>query len=101
MPNRCVVHGCNNISDMKAGICAHFSSTIKSKRGKCLRFVHTHRANLNPAERKVCGVFRPFSRAFFMEGCRQRLIPGSIPTIWEIEPGKQSSKRQNRKVSRV
>ena len=29
-----------------------------------------------------------------MEGCRRRLIPGSIPTILKIEPGKQSSKRQ-------
>ena len=36
-----------------------------------------------------------------MEGCRRRLIPGSIPTILKIEPGKQSSKRQHRKVSLV
>ena len=36
-----------------------------------------------------------------MEGCRRRLIPGSIPTIRKIEPGKQSSKRPHRKVSLV
>ena len=36
-----------------------------------------------------------------MEGCRRWLIPGSIPTILKIEPGKQSSKRQHRKVSLV
>ena len=35
-----------------------------------------------------------FSRAFHMEGCRRRLIPGSIPTIWKIEPGKQTTTPQ-------
>ena len=60
------------------------------------------------SERKVCGgcvqvhlAEECFSRAFHMEGCRRRLIPGSIPTIRKIEPGKQSSKRQHRKVSLV
>ena len=60
------------------------------------------------SERKVCGgcvqvhfMEECFSRAFHMEGYRRRLIPGSIPTIRKIEPGKQSSKRQHRKVSLV
>ena len=48
MPDRCLVHGCSNRSDMNAGISAHFSPTIKSERDTWLRFVYTHRANLNP-----------------------------------------------------
>ena len=60
------------------------------------------------SERKVCGgcvqvhfAEERFSRAFHMEGCRRRLILGSIPTIRKIELEKQSSKRQHRKVSLV
>ena len=71
MPDRCVVHGCSNRSDMNAGISAHFSLTImKSERDKWLRFVHTHRANFNPSGKFVVGVSRRgiFSRAFYMEG---------------------------------
>ena len=107
MPDRCLVHRCSNRSVMNVGISAHFSPTIKSERDTWLRFVHTHRANLNPSGTKfVAGVFSPFrgecfSRASHMEGCRRRLIPGSITTILKIEPGKQSSKRQHRKVSLV
>ena len=107
MPDRGLVHGCSNRSDMNAGISAHFSPTIKSERDTWLRFVQTHRANLNPSRIKfVAGVFSPFRRgmffrAFHMEGCRRRLIPGSIPTIRKIEPGTQSSKRQHRKVSLI
>ena len=102
MPDRCLVHGCSNRSDMNAGISAHFSPTINSERDTWLRFVHTHRA------RKVCGgcvqvhfAEECFSRAFHMEGCRRRLIPGPFPTIRKIKPGKQSSKRQHREVSLV
>ena len=106
MPDLCLVHGGSNRSDMNAGISAHFSPTIKSERDTWLRFVLTHCANLNPSGKFVAGVFSPFrggmiSRAFHMEGCRRRLIPGSSPTIRTIEPGKQSSKRQHRKVSLV
>ena len=36
MPDRCLVHGCSNRSDMNAGISAHFSRTIKSERDKWL-----------------------------------------------------------------
>ena len=60
------------------------------------------------SERKVCGgcvqvhfAEECFSRAFHMKSCRRRLIPGSIPTIRKIEPEKQSSKRQHRKVSLI
>ena len=103
MPDRGLVHGCSNRSDMNAGISAHFIPTIKSERDTWLRFVRTHRTNLNPSGKFVAGVFAEecFSRAFHMEGCRCQLIPGSIPTIRKIEPVKQSSKRQHRKVSLV
>ena len=107
VPDRCLVHGCSNRSDMNAGISAHFSPTIKSERDTWLRFVHTHHANLNPSGKFVAGVVKSilaeecFSRAFHMEGCRCRLVPSSIPTMRKIEPGKHSSKRQHRKVSLV
>ena len=106
MPDRCVVHGCSNRSNIKAGISARFSPTIKSERDKWLRFVRNHRANFNQSGKfVVCSVHfaeKCFSRAIHMEGCSRRLIPGSVPTIWKIEPGKQyNSKRQHRKVSLV
>ena len=104
MPDRCLVHGCSNRSDMNAGISAHFSPTIKSERDTWLRFGRTHRANLNPSGKFGAGVFKSISpRNVFQERshgrCRHRLIPGSIPTIRKIEPGKQSSKWQHCKVS--
>ena len=60
MPDRCVVHGFSNRSDMNAGISANLSPTIKSERDKWLRFVHSPR-ELQP-ERKVCGGCQCFSR---------------------------------------
>ena len=67
---------------------AHSTCELKSERNKvCGGCVQVHFT-------EEC-----FSRAFHMEGCCRRLIPGSIPTIRKIEPGKQSSKRQHRKVS--
>ena len=57
MPDRCLVHGCSNRSDMNAGIAAHFSPTIKSERDKWMRFArHTHSA---------AGVFSPFRGGMF------------------------------------
>ena len=47
---------------MNAGISAHFSPTMKSERDRWLRFVHTHRANLNPSGKYVAGVFKPISQ---------------------------------------
>ena len=49
MSDRCLVHGCSNRSDMNVGISAHFSPPIKSERDTWLRFLYTHRANLNPS----------------------------------------------------
>ena len=75
MPDRCLVHGCSNRSDMNAGISAHFSPTIKSERNTWLRFVHTHRANLNPSEKFVAAVFTPFrGRMFFKSVSPWRLL---------------------------
>ena len=37
-----------------------------------------------------------FSRVFYMEGCRRRLISGSIPAIWMIEPEKQTTTPQGK-----
>ena len=91
---------------MNAGISAPFSPTIKSERDTWLRYVveiRAHPPHELKSERKVCGgcvqvhfVEECFSRVFHMKGCRRRLIPGLIPTIRKIEPGKQSSKRQHR-----
>ena len=67
MPDRCLVHGCSNRSDMNAGISAHFSPTIKRERDTWLRFMHTHRANLNPSGKFVVGVFSPFRGGIFFK----------------------------------
>ena len=68
MPDRCLVHGCSNRSDMNAGISAHFSPTIKSERDTWLRFGRTHRANLNPSGKFGAGVFKSISpRKVFQE----------------------------------
>ena len=68
--------------------------------------IRAHSPRELKSEQKVCGgcvqvhfAEECFSRAFHMEGCCRRPIPGSIPTIRKIEPGKQSSRRQHRKVS--
>ena len=67
MPDRCLVHGCSNRSDMNAGISAHFSPTIKSERDTWLRFVHTHRANLNPSVKFVRVCSSPFRGGMFFK----------------------------------
>ena len=68
MPDRCLIHGCSNRSDMDAGISAHFSPTIKSERDTWLIFLHTHRANLNPSGIKfVADVFSQFRRGMFFK----------------------------------
>ena len=97
MSDRCVIHGCNNRSDMDAGISTHFSPTIKSERDKWFSEIRTHSPREFQSKRKVCGGCQVhfaeeyFSRAFHMEGCCRGLIPRSIPTILKIEPGKQTT----------
>ena len=81
VPDRCVVHGCSNRSDMNAGISAHFSLTImKSERDKWLRFVHTHRANFNPSGNFVAGVSPFRGGTFFKSVLCGRL--SSSPYSW-------------------
>ena len=69
--------------------------------------IRAHSTRELQPERKVCGGCQSilqksvFQEPFHIKGCRRRLIPGLIPTIWKIDPGKQSSKRQHRKVSLV
>ena len=61
--------------------------------------------NLNPSRLKfVAGVFSPFRRGLFFKSVLHGRLSSLayswlIPTIRKIEPGKQSSKRQHRKVS--
>ena len=105
MPDRCLVHGYSNRPDMNAGISAHFSPKTKSERDTWLRFVHTQRANLNPSGKFVAGVFKAISRRnVFQERFTSKavvigLFLAQSPTIRKIEPRKQSSKQQHRKVS--
>ena len=80
MPDRCVVHGCSNRSDMNAGICAHFSPTIKSERDKWLRFVHTHRTNLNTSGKFVAGVLSPFCGGMFFKSVSHERLSSSAYT---------------------
>ena len=67
MPDRCLVHGCSNRSDMNAGISAHFSPTVTSERDTWLRFVHTHRANLNQVESLWWVCSSPFRGGMFFK----------------------------------
>ena len=106
MPDRCLVHGCSNRSDMNAGISAHFSPTIKSERDTWLRFVHTHRANLNPSGKFVVGVFKSISlKNVFQERFTWKAVVVGLFLVQFLQYGrssqKQSSKRQHRKVSVV
>ena len=78
MPDRGLVHGCSNTSDMNAGFSAHFSPTIKREQDTGLRFVHTHRANLNPSGIKfVAGVFSPFHRGMFFKSVSHARLSSS------------------------
>ena len=77
---------------MNASISALFSPTIKSERDKWLRFVHTHRAIELQLERKVCDGCQSIS----LWNVFRRLISGSIPATWMIEPGKQTTTPQGK-----
>ena len=65
MPDRCLVHGRSNRSDMNVGISARFSPAIKRERDTWLRFVHTHRVNLNPSGKFVADEFSQFRGGMF------------------------------------
>lgn len=102
---RCVVQGCSNTSNHRAGISLHCSPVSKSERDKWVRFVKTHRANFTPQGRFViCSDHfedKCFERRMHVEGFRRRLLPASVPRLWKkssqtLEP---SSARSRRKVS--
>ena len=103
--NRCVVQGCSNTSDIKAGVSLHKSPVDRNLRLKWKAFVSTHRAQFNSDGRFViCSDHFSkdcFERSFYLQGFR-RLKPESIPTIWQrSEKTIQGclSKRNRRMVS--
>ena len=69
MSHRCVVHGCSNRSDMKAGISAHLSRAIKSQRDIC----GSH-SNFNPR-----GNFFPFFLSLQMQTCPNYFVFHDFP----------------------
>ena len=72
MPDRCLVHGCSNRSDMNAGISAHFSPRIKSERDTLLRL------RLNPCGINfVARVFSPFRRRMFYKSVSHGMLSSS------------------------
>lgn len=102
---RCVLYGCSNIADHKAGVSLHSSPVrvLKNVRDKWVRFVKTHRANFNsPGDFAICSrhfEVSCFERPLHMPGSRRRLLPGSVPTIWRDGEEKPISARKRRKVS--
>ena len=85
---------------MNAGISAHSSPTIKSERDTWLRFVHTHRAKLNPRETFVAGVFK-----FFKSVSHGRLSSSAYSWLnsYNTEDRARETifQRQHRKVSLI
>ena len=100
---RCVVYGCSNIGDHKAGVSLHSSLVLKNLRDKWVRFVETHRANFSSlGDFAICSRHFEVScveRPLHMPGSRRRLLPGSVPTIWTDREEKPISARRHRKVS--
>ena len=100
---RCVVYGCSNIADHKAGVSLHSSLVLKNIHDKWVRFVKTHRTNFNsPGDFAICSrhfEVSCFERPLHIPGSRRRLLPGSVPTIWRDGEEKPISARRSRKVS--
>jgi hypothetical protein len=104
--SRCVVQGCSNKQNTKAGISLHNSPLNKTLFEKWKKFVKIHRANFNPEDRFViCSKHFDgscFSRSEHTEGSMRRLLTGSIPTIWipvQATNTSSTSARSRRKVS--
>ena len=95
--SRCVVQGCSNSSDHRAGISLHCSPVNKVDRDKWVRFVKTHRANFTAQGRfMVCSEHfdeKCFERIIHIEGSRRRLLPLSVPTVWKTPQERPSSAR--------
>ena len=103
MPSdRCVVQGCSNRSNLKAGISIHNSPINPAHRAKWKKCILLHRKNFNPEGRfAVCSDHFEsscFARQFHMEGSVRRLSPGSVPTIWKAREAPLTD-RERRRVS--
>ena len=85
--SRCVVQGCNNTSNPRAGISLHNSAKSSSLLAQWKRFVSTSSANFSPTGRfVVCSDHFSedcFARSLHVEGSMKRLESGSVPTIWK------------------
>lgn len=107
--SRCVVQGCNNVSNRKAGIGLHISPLVTLERSKWATWIRQHRKNFSPTGRfMVCSKhFKNdcFLRSSDSSSLRRQLIPGSVPCIWKpaeernIEIKSARTLRQERKVS--
>ena len=106
MPSsRCVVHGCNNVSNPKEGISLHNSPVNPSLRAQWKRFVCAHRANFNPQGRfVVCSEHFTedcFARTIHVGGAMKRLQPSSVPTIWRKKDKEPSTSSRDRRMVNV
>lgn len=103
MPSsRCVVQGCSNLSNPKAGISLHNSPVNPSLRAQWKRFVSAHRANFNLAGRFViCSEHFTedcFARMIHVGGAMKRLQPSSVPTIWRKKDKEPSTSSRDRRM---
>ena len=100
--DRCVVQGCSNRSNVKAGISIHNSPIKPVHRAKWKKFLLLQRKNFNPDGRfVVCSDHFEsscFARQFHMEGSVRTLSPGSVPTIWKAREAPLTD-RERRRVS--
>ena len=89
MPSsRCVVQGCSNPSNPKAGILLYnFPVKPSFIRAQWKRFVSAHRANFNPPGRfDICSEHFTedcFAGTIHVGGAMKRLQPSSVPIIWK------------------
>lgn len=105
---RCVVYGCDNVTNTDEGVSIHISPAKKSESDKWKRFVRLHRANFQPkGQFGVCSKHFSqdcFSRAVHIKRHQRRLKKGAIPSIWWHEESPEIivetvSDRSRRKVS--
>ena len=107
MPSgRCVVQLCSNKANRATGVSIHVSPTNKTQRNIWVKFVRTHRVNINPVGRfVVCSdhfLGTCFERTHIgpESGSLRRLKPGSFPTIWKKKTTPSAiSERNRRRVS--
>ena len=107
-PSRCVVQGCSNTANLKAGISIHACPVNNANiRKQWVRFVNTHRSNFIPQDRfAICSEHfenKCFSRPVRVEGHSQRLLSGVVPTIWKKSSVDRAdmSERSRRRVSKI